>query len=110
MQIGSVDDVHIIKGLLLTPHSPNDLIHGHTAQSDHAVYVAVNRDNLIGLVQAGDQEFGADFFGSIALEVALITGITNIHIITLLTHYTNLRLFFQPCWCIFRSDLSKYQQ
>ena len=55
------------------------LMHRHTAQCDHAVHMAVDGHDLIGLVQAGDQHLIAGLLRRIALEIALIAGIANIH-------------------------------
>ena len=51
----------------------------HAAQGDHAIHVAVNGHDLISLVQAGDQHFIADFLGGVALKIALIAGIADVH-------------------------------
>ena len=58
------------------------LMHRHTAQCDHAVHMAVDGHDLIGLVQAGDQHLIAGLLRRIALEIALVAGITNIHTAT----------------------------
>ena len=55
------------------------LMHRHAAQGDHAVHVAVNGDNLVSLVQIGDEELVADLIGGVTLEIALIAGIADIH-------------------------------
>ena len=55
------------------------LMHRHTAQRDHTVDVAVDGHNLIRLVQAGDKHLVAGFLCGIALEIALIAGIADIH-------------------------------
>ena len=55
------------------------LVHRHTAQRDHAVHMAVNGNNFICLVQAGDEHLVPHFLGGIALEIFLVAGITDIH-------------------------------
>ena len=57
----------------------NFLMYRHAAQGDHAVHVAVNGHDLISLVQAGDQHLIADFLGGVALKIALIAGIADVH-------------------------------
>ena len=55
------------------------LVDRHAAQGDHAVHVAVDGHHLVGLVQAGDQELVPGLLGGVALEVALVAGITDVH-------------------------------
>ena len=55
------------------------LMDRHAAQSDHTVHVAVHSHDLVSLVQAGDEELVAGLFGGVALKIALVAGITNIH-------------------------------
>ena len=55
------------------------LVHRHTAQRDHAVHMAVNSNNFIRLVQAGDEHLVPHFLGGVALEIFLVAGITDIH-------------------------------
>ena len=44
--------------------------------------MAVDGHDLIGLVQAGDQHLLAGLLRRIALEIALVAGITDIHTAT----------------------------
>ena len=60
------------------------LLHRHAAQGDHAVDVGVHRDDLVRLVETGDQEFVPGLFRGIALEILLIAGISDIHLLSLL--------------------------
>src|SRR5699024_11790732 len=53
--------------------------HRHAAQRNHTVNMAVNRHDFVSLIQAGNQELIAGFLGGVALEVALVAGIADIH-------------------------------
>ena len=55
------------------------LMYRHAAQRHHAVHVAVHGHDLVRLVQAGDEHFVSGFLGGVALEIALVAGITDIH-------------------------------
>ena len=55
------------------------LMYRHTAQRHHAVHVAVHGHDLVRLVQAGDEHFVSGFLSGVALEIALVAGITDIH-------------------------------
>ena len=43
--------------------------------------MGVNGNDFVSFVQAGDQKFIAGLFCGVAFEIALIAGITNVHII-----------------------------
>ena len=62
-------------------------IHRHHAQRDHAVHMAVHGDDLVRRKQLFDQELLAGLLGGIALEVALVAAVTNIHLDLLLNDY-----------------------
>lgn len=55
------------------------LIYGHTAQGDHPVHMAVNGHHLVGAVQVLDQELVAQLLSGVALHVALVGRVPNVH-------------------------------
>jgi hypothetical protein len=56
----------------------NNFVHGHAAKGDHTIYMRVDRNHFIRLVQTGDQKLIPSLLGAVTLKIALIAGITNI--------------------------------
>lgn len=61
--------------------------HGHDAQHHHAVHMGVGGLHLVGLVEVLNEELLPELLGGVALNVAGVGGITDIHLITILFSY-----------------------
>ncbi len=57
----------------------DSFVYRHAAHRNHAIHMGINGLDLIRLVQSVNQEFLADFLRCVALEIALVGRIANIH-------------------------------
>ena len=57
----------------------NRLADRHNAERDHTVNVAVHSLDLVGLIQAADVKLFPEFLSGVALYIARIGAVTDVH-------------------------------